>query len=46
MAKESYADKEARRGGENEAKAGLEYHRMMQKQTQRKPDRKARKARR
>ena len=46
MAKESYAQKEARKGGENEAKAGLEYHRMMQKQTARKTDRKARKAKR
>ena len=46
MAKESYAQKEARKGGENEAKAGLEYHRMMQKQAARKTDRKARKAKR
>ena len=46
MPKETRTDKMAREGGENEAKAGLEYHRMMQKQTARKTDRKARKAKR
>jgi len=30
MAQESRTDKMAREGGEHEAKAGVEYHRMMQ----------------
>jgi hypothetical protein len=46
MSKETRTDKMARQGGENEARAGLEYHRMMQKQTARKTDRKARKTKR
>lgn len=48
MARESKADKEAREGGEREARAGLEYHRMQQRQDAmtRKKGRQGRKAKR
>lgn len=46
MARETQTEKEAREGGEREARAGDEYYRMMQKQKGRKADRKTRKTRR
>lgn len=46
MARETLAEKEAREGGEREARAGLEYRKMMRQDAARKTTRKARKTRR
>lgn len=46
MARETKTEKEAREGGEREARAGLEYHRMMRQDAARKGGRKSRKTRR
>lgn len=46
MARETKTEKEAREGGEREARAGLEYHKMMRQDAARKGSRKSRKTRR
>lgn len=46
MARETKDEAEARKGGEREARAGLEYHKMMRQDAARKAPRKARKTRR